>query len=76
MLHTRTYKSRMITMVKQFMHRYTNCIYRLCSGLYSDCQRWILNMAQKLTEEIAERISAAVEQENITRPNERNIVKL
>lgn len=76
MLHTRTYKSRMITMVKQFMHRYTNCIHRLCSGLYSGCPHWILNMAQKLTEEIAERISAAIEQENITRPNERNIVKL
>lgn len=43
------------------------------SGLCSNCPHWTPSVVQELTEEMAERISATIGQENITRPNERNV---
>jgi hypothetical protein len=73
MLHTRTHKSRIVIMIKQLMPESTSCVARVHSGLCSNCPHWTLSVVQKLTEEMAERISAAIGQENITRPNERNV---
>lgn len=70
MLHTRTHKSRMAIMIKQLMPECTSCVARVHSGL---CSNWTPNVVQELTEEMAERISATIGQENITRPNERNV---
>ena len=52
-------------------------MYKLCSS----CAQWIMqqlstltpSVVQELTEEMAERISATIGQENIIRPNERNV---
>ena len=69
MLHTRTHKSRMAIMIKQLMPECTSCV--------AHCAQWTmqqlstldpLSVAQELTEEMAERISATIGQENITRP--------
>lgn len=57
MLHTRTHKSRMAIMIKQLMPECTSCVARVHSGLCSDCPHWTPSVAQ----------------ENITRPNERNV---
>lgn len=76
MLHTRTHKSRMAIMIKQLMSGYTgctSCVARVHSGLCSNCPHWTPSVVQELTEEMAERISATIGQENITRPNERNV---
>ena len=73
MLHTRTYKSRMVVMIKQLMPECTSCVARVHSGLCGNCPHWTPSVVQELTEEMAERISATIGQENITRPNERNV---
>ena len=63
MLHTKMHKSRMAIMVKQLMLVGAECIF---------CYAYV-SVMQKLAEETAERISATIGQENITRPNERNV---
>lgn len=68
MLHTRTHKSRMVIMIKQLMPECTSCVTRVHSGLCSNCPHWTPSVVQELTEEMAERISATIGQENITRP--------
>ena len=73
MLHTRTHKSRMAIMIKQLMPECTSCVACVHSGLCSNCPPWTPGVVQELTEEMAERISATIGQENITRPNERNV---
>lgn len=73
MLHTRTHKSRMAVMIKQLIHSGISCVARVHSGLCSNCPHWTPGVVQELTEEMAERISATIGQENITRPNERNV---
>lgn len=69
MLHTRTHKSRMAIMIKQLMPECTSCVARVHSGLCSNCPYWDGQSGTKM----AERISATIGQENITRPNERNV---
>lgn len=69
MLHTRTHKSRMAIMIKQLMPECTSCVARVHSGLCSNCPHWDDQSGTKM----AERISATIGQENITRPNERNV---
>lgn len=73
MLHTRIHKSRMAIMIKQLMPECTSCVARVHNGLCSNCPHWTPSVVQELTEEMAERISATIGQENITRPNERNV---
>lgn len=78
MLHTRTHESRMAIMIKQLMIKQlmpecTSCVARVRSGLCSNCPHWTPSAVQELTEEMAERISATIGQENITRPDERNV---
>lgn len=73
MLHTRTHKSRMAIMIKQLMPECTSRVARVHSGLCSNCPHWTPSVVQELTEEMAERISATIGQENIARPNERNV---
>lgn len=63
MLHTKMHKSRMAIMVKQLIPIGAECIF---------CYAYV-SVMQKLAEETAERISATIGQENITRPNERNV---
>ena len=65
MLHTRTHKSRMAIMIKQLMPECTSCVARVHSGLCSNCPHWTPSVVQELTEEMAERISATIGQENI-----------
>ena len=62
----------MAIMIKQLMPECTSCVARVHSGLCSNCPHWTPSVVQELTEEMAERISATIGQENITRPNERN----
>lgn len=69
MLHTRIHKSRMAIMIKQLMPECTSCVARVHSGLCSNCPYWDDQSGTKM----AERISATIGQENITRPNERNV---
>ena len=71
MLHTRIHKSRMAIMIKQLMPECTSCVARVHSGLCGNCPHWTPSVVQELTEEMAERISVTIGQENITRPNER-----
>ena len=73
MLHTRIHKSRMVVMIKQLMPECTGCAACVRSGLCGSCPYWTLSAVQELTEEMAERISATIGQENITRPGERNV---
>ena len=68
MLHTRTHKSRMAIMIKQLMPECTSRVARVYSGLCGNCPHWTPSVVQELTEEMAERISATIGQENITRP--------
>ena len=70
MLHTRAHKSRMVIMIKQLMPECTSCVARVHSGLCSNCAQWTM---QQSGTKMAERISATIGQENITRPNERNV---
>ena len=73
MLRTRTHKSRMAVMIKQLMPECISCVARMRSGLCSDCPHWAPGAVQELTEEMAERISATIGQENIARPDERDV---
>lgn len=71
----------MVIMIKQLMPECTSYVARVHSGLCSNCPHWTpsvdpecgTGVNQELTEEMAERISATIGQENITRPNERNV---
>lgn len=58
---------------EQLMSECTSCVARVHSGLCSNCPHWTPSVVQELTEEMAERISATIGQENITRPNEINV---
>ncbi len=69
MLHTRTHKSRMAIKNERLMPECTSCVARVHSGLCSNCPYWDGQSGTKMTE----RISATIGQENITRPNERNV---
>lgn len=60
------HKSRMAIMVKQLIPIGAECIF---------CYAYV-SVMQKLAEETAERILATTGQENITRPNERNITSI
>lgn len=75
MLHTRIHKSRMAVIIKQLMPECTSCVAR--GPMWTMQQLSTLDppqsVIQELTEEMAERISATIGQENITRPNERNV---
>lgn len=73
MLHARTHKSRMAIKNEQLMSGYTGCIGCKHELLCDICPYWTPSVVQELTEEMAERISATIGQENITRPNERNV---
>lgn len=73
MLHTRTHKSRMAIKNERLMPECTSCVARVHSGLCSNCPHWTPSVVQELTEEMAERISATIGQENITSPNKRNV---
>lgn len=73
MLHTRTHKSRMAIKNERLMSGYTECIGCKHERLCDICPYWTPSVVQELTEEMAERISAAIGQENITRLNERNV---
>lgn len=84
MLHIRIHKNRMVIMIKQLMPECTSCVARVleCARVYKlvcpsvpECGTGVCLsvLVQELTEEMAERISAAIGQENTTRPNERNV---
>ena len=62
----------MAIMIKQLMPECTSCVARARSGLCSNCPHWAPSVVQELTEEMAERISATIGQENITRPQREN----
>ena len=64
MLHTRTHKSRMAIKNERLMSGYTECIGCKHERLCDICPYWNGQ---------SERISATIGQENITRPNERNV---
>ena len=68
MLHTGTHKSCMAIKNERLMPECTSCVARVHSGLCSNCPYWDGQSGTKM----AERISATIGQENITRPNERN----
>ena len=70
MLHTRTHKSRMAIMIKRLMSGYTECIGCKHERLCDICPYWNGQSGTKM----AERISATIGQENITRPNEREML--
>lgn len=56
-------------MIKQLMPECTSCVAHCARGLHSNCPHWTPSVAQELTEEMAERISATIGQENnITSP--------
>lgn len=69
MLHTRTHKSRIAIKNEQLMPGYTGCIGCKHERLCDICPYWNGQSGTKM----AERISATIGQENITRPNERNV---
>lgn len=56
----------MAVMIKQLMPECTSCIARMHGGLCSNCPHWTPSVVQELTEEMAERISATIGQENIS----------
>ena len=55
----------MVIMIKQLMPECTSCVARVHSGLCGNCPHWTPSVVQELTEEMAERISATIGQENI-----------
>lgn len=69
MLHTRTHKSRMAIKNERLMPGYTGCIGCKHERLCDICPYWDDQSGTKMVE----RISATIGQENITRPNERNV---
>lgn len=69
MLHTRTHKSRMAIKNERLMSGYTGCIGCKHELLCDICPYWDDQSDTKM----AERISVTIGQENITRPNERNV---
>lgn len=69
MLHTRTHKSRMAIKNEWLMSGYTKCIGCKHERLCDICPYWNGQSGTKM----AERISATIGQENITRPNERSV---
>lgn len=74
MLHTKIDKSRKLIGIKQFTYSYVNCIDRMHASLCNNCLHLNTVLGQKaITGEMTERIASVLEQENTSRPNERNI---
>lgn len=70
MLHTRTHKSRMAIKNERLMSGYTGCIGCKHERLCDICPYWDDQSGTKM----AERISATIGQENITRPPTREML--
>lgn len=70
MLHTRTHKSRMAIKNERLMSGYTECIGCKHERLCDICPYWNGQSGTKM----AERISATIGQENITRPPTREML--
>lgn len=70
MLHTRTHKSRMAIKNERLMSGYTECIGCKHERLCDICPYWDDQSGTKM----AERISATIGQENITRPPTREML--
>jgi hypothetical protein len=70
MLHTRTHKSRMAIKNERLMSGYTGCIGCKHELLCDICPYWDDQSGTKM----AERISATIGQENITRPPTREML--
>lgn len=70
MLHTRTHKSRMVIKNERLMSGYTGCIGCKHERLCDICPYWDDQSGTKM----AERISATIGQENITRPPTREML--
>lgn len=70
MLHIRTHKSRMAIKNERLMSGYTGCIGCKHERLCDICPYWDDQSGTKM----AERISAAIGQENITRPPTREML--
>lgn len=74
MLHTKIDKNRKLIVIRQFTHECINCIGRMHASLCNNCPHLNTVLGQKaITGEMAERIASVFEQENTSRPNERNI---
>lgn len=75
MLHTKTDKSRKFIVIRQFTHSCVNCIGCMHASLCNNCPTFEYSTRgqKEITGEMTERITSVFEQENISRPNERNI---